>query len=99
MTWAMPAGFGVEAVRAALKGMSNGTAGFDELKEAVVNARFAVRPTATSVDVLADNWDYQVMPDTATDTLQVALFQRVLSIEQYRELMDMAQYVAPGDGR
>jgi hypothetical protein len=99
MTWDPPAGTGVDLVRKALQSLREGTGTYEDVREAVSGATFAVRPTATSVDELAENWDYQVMEDTATDTLQVALFQRTLTLPQFRELMDLAKYTGTRDAK
>jgi hypothetical protein len=99
MSWQQAVGVNVAAVRAALHNLETGDGDYQAVKNAVAGAKFAVRPTALTLDELADNWDYQPMPDTATDTIQAALFTRTLTMEQYSELMNMAQYTGPERSR
>ena len=97
--WEQPQGQGVEAVRAALKALEDGTGDYEAVKAKVQAAVFAVRPTALSVDELADNWEYQAMPDTVTDSVQVALFTKTITMEQFQELMALAKYTGPEPSR
>jgi hypothetical protein len=98
-TWTPPKGQGVDKVRAALRAFDLGTGTYDEVKAAVAQAVFAVRPTALSLDELAANWDYQPMLDTFTDTVQVALFSRVITKSQFDELAAAAKYTGPEPSR
>ena len=97
--WEPATGEGVEAVRTALQNLETGQGDFEAVKAAMSTAKFGVRPTALSVDELAANWDYQPMPDTITDTVQVALFTKVITMEQYQELMGIAQFTGPEPSR
>jgi hypothetical protein len=99
MTWEAPLGEGVDAVRDALAALESGTGTFDDVKAAMSTAKFAVRPTALSLDELAANWEYQPMPDTITDTVQAALFTKVIDMSQYQELMKIARFTGPEPSR
>jgi hypothetical protein len=79
--------------------METGAGDYAAVKAAVSAATFAVRPTALSVDELADNWEYQAMPDTVTDSVQVALFTKTITMEQFQELMALAKYTGPEPSR
>lgn len=94
MTWEQPKGENMDKVRAAL------TEGdFELIKAAVSQAKFAVRPTALSLDELTENWNYQPMPETWTDTVQVALFEGRITMDQYKELSAMAKFTGPEPSR
>lgn len=95
MTGTGPQGQNVQAVRDALAALKAGSGDFEAVKEAVRNARFAVRPTARTEEELADSWDYVPIPDSFTDTVSAAQWQRVLTREQVKELRGMAQFVGP----
>lgn len=99
MSWEQPMGSGVDSVREALHALTDGSGDYDALKAAVGKAKFAVRPTALSVDELAANWEYQPMTDTFTDTVQAALFSGDIDMDQYNELSGMAQFTAPHPSR
>jgi hypothetical protein len=99
MVWDQPAGEGVDAVRTALQNLETGDGSCDDVKAAVSTAKFAVRPTALSLDELGANWEYQPMPDTITDSVQVALFTKVITMAQYQELMSIAQFTGPAPSR
>lgn len=92
-------GVNVQAVRDAIEAMRTGTGDFEALKKAVAEARFVVRPTARSEGELAESWDYVPNPDSFTDTVRVAQWQKVLTREQVKELKDMAQFVGPSLSR
>lgn len=99
MTWPSPDGIRVDAVREQLALLRSGQGFFDDLLAAVHNAKFAVKPTARSVDELSANWDYQRMEDTWTDTVQAALFQKILTLEQYEALQQAAEFTGPEPSR
>lgn len=99
MTWSSPEGVGVDLVRDQLTALRKGQGSFETLMLAVQAAKFAVKPTALSVDELGANWDYQRMDDTWTDTVQAALFQRVITLEQYDALHDAANFVGTESSR
>lgn len=99
MSWKQATGQGVDAVRTALSALEAGTGDYEAVKTAVSTARFGVRPTALSLDELAENWEYHPMQDTITDTVQVALFTKVITKEQFLELKEMAQYTGPEPSR
>lgn len=92
-------GHNVQAVRDAIEAMRTGSGDFEAVRAAVQDARFVVRPTARSEDDLADNWDYQPLDDSFTDTVEVARWRKVLTPEQVGELRTMAQFVAPEPSR
>lgn len=92
-------GQNVQAVRDAIEAMRTGKGTYDDLKTAVTGARFAVRPTARSEEDLAANWDYVPMPDSFTDTVVAARWQKVLTRDQVGELLGMAQFVADEPSR
>jgi hypothetical protein len=87
-------GQGVQAVRDALAALKAGTGDYEAVKAAVEQARFATRPTARSVDELAESWDYRPVPDSFTDTVTVARWQKILTPEQHEELKGMARFVS-----
>lgn len=93
MTQALQTGENVQPVRDAIEAMRTGQGDYEALKTAVQGAKFAVRPTARSEDDLADNWDYRPLPDSFTDTVMAARWQKVISPEQLGELQSMAQFV------
>lgn len=97
--WEQPKGQGVDKVRTALDALEKGTGDYQAVKDAVAAAKFAVRPTALSLDELAANWEYLPMPDTITDTIQVALFTKVITMDQFQELSAMAQFTGPDPSR
>ena len=97
--WQQPKGEGVDAVRGALWALEQGIGTYDDVKAAVAEAKFAVRPTALSMDELAANWDYQPMPDTLTDSLQVALFTKVITMAQFQDLSAAANFTGPEPSR
>ena len=97
--WQPAQGEGVQAVRDALWALEQGTGDYAAVQAAVSTAKFGIRPTALSVDELSANWDYQPMEDTLTDTLQVALFTKVLTMEQFQELSQAAQFTGPEPSR
>lgn len=88
------AGENVQAVRDALAALKAGTGDYEAVKAAVTQARFATRPTARSMDDLAEAWDYKPVPDSFTDTVTVARWQKVLTPEQHNELKGMARFVS-----
>lgn len=92
-------GVNVQAVRDAIEAMRSGTGDYEALKKAVSEARFVVRPTARSEQELAESWDYVPNPDSFTDTVRVARWQKVLTPEQEKELRGMAQFVGPALSR
>jgi hypothetical protein len=94
-----PAGKNVQPVRDAIEAMRTGDGSFEDLRSAVQGARFAVRPTARSEEDLAQAWDYRELPDSFTDTVVAARWQRVLTPEQVGELQSMAQFVGPEPSR
>lgn len=99
MTWPNPEGIRVDAVREQLTLLRKGQGSFEDLVTAVQDAKFAVKPTARSIDALAANWDYQRMQDTWTDTIQAALFQNVITLEQYEALLKVAAFTGPEPSR
>jgi hypothetical protein len=92
-------GHNVQAVRDAIEAIRTGSGDFEALRSAVQGARFAVRPTARSEDDLAENWDYQPLDDSFTDTVEVARWRKIITPEQVGELRKMAQFVAPEPSR
>lgn len=92
-------GVNVQPVRDAIEAMRRGEGKFEDVRRAVQGARFAVRPTARSEEDLAASWDYRELPDSFTDTVVAARWQRVLSAEQVGELQRMAQFVGPESSR
>ena len=90
-----PQGVNVQPVRDAIEALRQGTGSFDALKTAVQGAQFAIRPSASSLDELADRWDYVPVPDSFTDTVSAAQWQRVLTRDQVKELQGLARFVAP----
>lgn len=92
-------GENVQPVRDAIEAMRKGEGSFEDLRQAVQGARFAVRPTARTPEDLAAAWDYVPLPDSFTDTVVAARWQRVLSPEQVGELQSMAQFVGPEPSR
>jgi hypothetical protein len=99
MTAPVSTGENVQAVRDAIEAMRTGAGTFDQLKEAVAVAKFAVRPTARSLEDIAASWDYVPLDDSFTDTVVAARWQRVLTAEQVGELQKMAQFVGPEPSR
>jgi hypothetical protein len=92
-------GRNVQAVRDAIEALRTGQGSYDDLRSAVQNARFAVRPTARSEDDLAVNWDYVPLPDSFTDTVTAARWQKVLTPAQVKELRGLAQFVGDEPSR
>lgn len=92
-------GENVQPVRDAIEAMRRGEGSFEDLRTAVQGARFAVRPTARSEEDLALNWDYRELPDSFTDTVVAARWQKVLTAAQVGELQRMAQFVGPEPSR
>jgi len=92
----MPQGVNVQPVRDAIEAMRQGTGDYETLKAAVQGAQFAIRPSASSLDELADRWDYVPVPDSFTDTVSAAQWQRVLTRDQVKELQGLAHFVGPG---
>jgi hypothetical protein len=88
-------GVNVQAVRDALEAMRTGSGGYEAVKAAVRAAQFAVRPPLATMDDIAENWDYRPLPDSFTDTVIAARWQKVLTPEQERELRGMARFVSP----
>jgi hypothetical protein len=100
MTGPVPGqGENVQAVRDAIEAMRTGQGTFEDLRAAVQAARFAVRPTSRTEEDLVANWDYVALPDSFTDTVIAARWQKVLSPEQVGELRSMAQFVGPESSR
>lgn len=92
-------GENVQAVRDAIEAMRTGAGDFEAVKAAVRSAKFVPRSTARSEVDLAQRWDYIPEPDSFTDTVSVAQWQRVLTREQVRELKGMAQHTDPSPSR
>jgi hypothetical protein len=92
-------GVNVQPVRDAIEAMRIGKGSYDDLKQAVQGAQFAVRPTVRSEQDLADNWDYVALPDSFTDTVSAARWQKVLTAEQVGELQQMARFVGDAPTR
>lgn len=92
-------GVNVQAVRDAIEAMRTGEGSFEDLQKAVQGARFAVRPTARTEEALVADWDYVALPDSFTDTVMAARWQKVLSPEQVGELKKMAKFVGPDPSR
>jgi uracil phosphoribosyltransferase len=92
-------GQNVQPVRDAIEAMRAGTGSFEDLQRAVQGARFAVRPTARSDEDLAAVWDYVPLPDSFTDTVVAARWQKVITADQAGELQKMAQFVGPEPSR
>jgi len=91
-------GINVQAVRDAIEAFRTGAGTYEQLKQAVAAAKFAVRPTARSEQDLA-GWDYVPVQDSFTDTVSTARWQRVLTREQEKELQGMAKFVGPSPSR
>jgi len=91
-----PQGVNVQPVRDAIEALRQGTGSYADLKTAVQGAQFAIRPSARSLDELADRWDYVPVPDSFTDTVSAAQWQRVLTRDQVKELQGLAHFVGPG---
>lgn len=87
-------GVGVQAVRDALAALERGEGDYEAVKTAVQAARFATRPTARTMDDLAEAWDYRPVPDSFTDTVTVARWRKVLTPEQHAELKGLARFVS-----
>jgi hypothetical protein len=94
-----PAGENVQPVRDAIEAMRTGKGNYDALLSAVQGARFAVRPTARTEEDVAHNWDYIPLPDSFTDTVVAARWQKVLTPDQLGELQKMAKFVDPDPSR
>lgn len=92
-------GQNVQPVRDALEALRTGQGSFEDVRSAVQAARFAVRPTARTEEDLAANWDYIPLPDSFTDTVVAARWQKVLTPEQVGELRSMAQFVGDEPSR
>lgn len=92
-------GENVQQVRDAIEAMRSNSGSFEDLRAAVQGARFAVRPTARSEEDLAASWDYTPLPDSFTDTVIAARWQKVLTADQVGELQQMAQFVGPEPSR
>lgn len=92
-------GENVQAVRDAIEAMRTGSGTFEDLRTAVQGARFAVRPTPRTEDDLVANWEYVPLPDSFTDTVMAARWQKVLTPEQVGELKRMATFVGPAPSR
>lgn len=90
-----PVGENMQAVRDAIEAMRTGDGSYDELKVAVQAAKFAPRPRARSLNQVYENWDYPIFEDTFNDTVQAAMFQKILTQEQMEELLSLAQFVEP----
>jgi hypothetical protein len=88
-------GENVQAVRDALAALKDGTGDYESVKIAVQQARFVARPVARTEADLARQWDYVTEPDSFTDTVRVAQWQRVLTRAQVKELMGMARFMGP----
>jgi len=95
----VPQGENVQAVRDAIEAMRTGSGDFEGLRAAVSGARFAVRPTARSEEDVAAAWDYVPLPDSFTDTVEAARWQKIITPEQVGELRSMAQFVAEAPSR
>lgn len=96
---AQPQGENVQQVRDALEAFRTGQGNFEDLRAAVRGARFAVRPTARSEEELAAAWDYVPVPDSFTDTVIAARWQKVITPEQLGELRSMARFVGDEPSR
>lgn len=92
-------GENVQQVRDAIEALRTGQGNFEDLRQAVQGARFATRPTARSEEDLAANWDYVPLPDTFTDTVIAARWQKVITPEQLGELRSMARFVGDDPSR
>jgi hypothetical protein len=93
------AGENVQPVRDAIEALRTGHGSFEDLRTAVRNARFAVKPTVRSEEDLAAVWDYVPLPDSFTDTVMAARWQKIITPEQLGELQSMAQFVGAEPSR
>jgi len=76
---------GTENVTAALAAMRDGTGTFDDVRAAVEEAEFSIRPPWTSTD----SPEYVTVSGTFEDTVTPWLQRRVISRDQWRELRDI----------
>ncbi|HEX8321632.1 hypothetical protein [Longimicrobium sp.] len=88
-------GQNVQPVRDALEALRAGTGDYEAVRKAVGLARFAIRPPLRTLEEIGRNWDYVPIPDSFTDTVSVARWQKVLTPEQERELKGLAKFIAP----
>jgi hypothetical protein len=95
----MQTGENVQPVRDAIEALRIGQGSFEDLRTAVQRARFAAKPTARSEEELAAVWDYVPLPDSFTDTVVAARWQKIITPEQLGELQSMAQFVGPEPSR
>lgn len=87
---------GVDAVRDQIAQLAKGSGSFDGLLSAVSSAQFSVRSGARDYAQLAQQYDYAEDPDSWTDTVQQALFRKLITREQYDQLAAAMQPAGGG---
>ena len=74
----------------ALQGLRDESTTYEDVKAAVAEHEFTVPKAAKSLDELVDLWDYAPDVNSFRDTVEKAMWQKLLTREQTAELRAIA---------